>query len=371
SPAMKEPMLMKLSVDGNTVKNVELRMGYTHKGIEKLLEGKNPDQAMYVASRICGICSFSHERAYIRAAETIARVNADERTKLVRMIVFELERISSHLLWAGYMMHEIGYDAMFQFLWREREKVLDMTEDICGNRIHKNISKIGTLRYDVTPKQCEKLIEVLNGIDKKAKDYEKEIEKNSIVRERLSGVGVITKRTAEEYALVGPNARASGVNNDIRRIDPYDEYGKIVFDSVVLKDGDSMARTLARMTEIGESIKIIKQSVALLPDDKIKPFALTQMKDGEGIGRVEAPRGELFYFLKFKNNVVERAKVRTPTFAYIKILEQLLKDVEIGDVPVIIASLDPCFSCMERVMVAKNGREEWLTEKSFKEKFKC
>lgn len=368
---MKEPMLMKLSVDGNTVKNVELRMGYTHKGIEKLLEGKNPDQAMYVASRICGICSFSHERAYIRAAETIASVNADERTKLVRMIVFELERISSHLLWAGYMMHEIGYDAMFQFLWREREKVLDVTEDICGNRIHKNISKIGALRYDVTPKQCDKLVTVLDEIDRKTKDYEREIKKNSIVRERLSRVGTITKRTAEEYALIGPNARSSGVNNDIRKINSYDDYTKIKFESIVSKDGDSLARTIVRMKEIGESVKIIKQSVERLPDEKIKPFALTQMRDGEGFGRVEAPRGELFYFLKFKNNLVERAKVRTPTFAYIKILEQLLKNVEIGDVPVIIASLDPCFSCMERVMVAKNGNEEWLTEKTFKEKFKC
>jgi len=369
SAALKEPMLLKLSVDGNIVKDVDMRLGYTHKGIEGLLEGKNLDQAMYIASRICGICSISHERAYIRTIENIMKVQLDERVKLIRTILFELERISSHVLWAGFMMHEIGYNVLFQYFWREREKVLDLFEEICGNRIHKNICKVGTLRFDLTKKQQEMVLENLESVEKEIRKFEDEIKNKHVIKKRLENVGAISKSTAEEYGLIGPNARASGINNDVRVFDPYDSYADVKFKSILMKKGDSMSRTLVRIKEVYESIKIINQCIERLPDEEIPKFALTQFKEGEGIGRAEAPRGELFYFVKVKNSLIERAKVKTPTFAYIKILERLIKDVEIGDVPVLIASTDPCFSCMERVMVAKEGKKEWLNENEFKKKY--
>ncbi|MEM0372836.1 MAG: nickel-dependent hydrogenase large subunit [archaeon] len=371
SPAMKEPMLIKLRIDGNTIKDVEMRLGYTHKGIEGLLEGKTIDQAMYIASRICGICSISHERAYIRTVEDMMRKEAPERVKAIRTVLFELERISSHILWAGYLLHEIGYDVLFQYFWREREKILDLFEDICGNRIHKNICKVGTLRYDMTDEQVEKTVAVLDEVEKEIRKYENEIKQNHTIAKRLEKVGVITKSKAVEFGLIGPNARASGVGQDIRKADPYDSYGEIKFEAITAKSGDSMDRVLVRIGEIYESIKIIKQCVKKMPPSEIPKFSLTQLEKGEGIGRVEAPRGELFYYVKVAGSRIERVKIRTPTLAYIKMLEDILKGVEIGDVPVIIASIDPCFSCMERVMVEKKGVKEWLTEKEFRRKYAC
>ncbi len=371
SPALKEPMLLKLKLEGEEVRSVDMRLGYTHKGVEGLLEGKNVDQAMYVASRICGICSISHERAFIRTVEDMMKKEVNERVKLIRTILFELERISSHLLWAGFMMHEIGFDTLFQYLWREREGVLDLFESICGNRVHKNICKIGSLRYDIAPVQEREVLDCLDSMQEKLKDYEDEIKKNKVIKERLKGVGKISKKTAIEYGLIGPNARASGIDNDVRRIDPYDSYADINFKTIVIKKGDAMERTLLRMREVHESMGIIRQCVEMLPSEKIPKFSLTNIKEGEAIGRVEAPRGELFYFLKVEDGLIRRAKVRTPTFAFIKILEKILKGVKIGDVPVIVASLDPCFSCMERVLVAKEDREEWMTEAEFRRKYSC
>ena len=201
------------------------------------------------------------------------------------------------------------------------------------------------------------------------KTYEHEIKNKHVIKKRLENIGVITKKTAEEYGLTGPNARASGVNNDIRKLDPYDSYENVKFKSITMKKGDSMTRTILRIKEIYESIKVIEQCIEKLPNEEIPKYTLTQFKEGEGYGRIEAARGELFYFLKIKNGLLERAKVKTPTFGYIKILEHLIKNVEIGDVPVLVASIDPCFSCMERVMIAKKGKQEIITEKQFRSKY--
>ena len=370
SPAMKEPMLIKLSLDGNTVKEAELRMGYTHKGIEKLLEGKNIDGAMYVASRICGICSMSHERAFLRVIEDMEKIELQERVKNIRMIIFELERIASHILWTGYMMHEIGYDTMFQYFWKEREPILDLFENICGNRVHKNMCKVGTLRYDMTEEQKKMVLGAMDRLETKLKEYEKEILTRETVKERLYGKGIISARMAEDYGLTGPIARASNIDQDIRKADPYDNYAKMKFSAITGKSGDSLERTAVRIREVYESIGIIRQCINEMPDEALKPFTLTSMKDGEGTGRVEAPRGELFHYAKIKGNTIDRMKVRTPTFGYIGVLSELLKGAELSDVPVIIASLDPCFSCMERVMVAKGSEKKWMSEKEFRD-FAC
>ncbi len=370
SPAVKEPILLKLALEGEEVRKVRMVTGYTHRGVEYLLEGKNPDQALYVASRICGICSISHERAYVRTVENILGYDAPERVKALRTVLFELERMQSHLLWAGMMMHEIGLETLFDYFWREREKVLDCFEKITGGRVHHNINKIRTLRYDMEKEDPDFILQRIKEVKKKAREYYDDCVKEEVVISRLKNVGIIPKNMAESWGLTGPIARASGIDVDTRKNDPYDWYNKVKFKTVVGKEGDSFERFKVRMKEVLESASIVEQVLSNLPEEKI-PVASLSRVDGEGYGRVEAPRGELFYYLRFKNNLIERAKVRTPSFSYMKLAEELLQGVVVGDVPVILASLDPCFSCLERILVEKNGKVSELKENEFRRRYAC
>ncbi|MFQ6020402.1 MAG: nickel-dependent hydrogenase large subunit [Candidatus Aenigmatarchaeota archaeon] len=371
-PALKEPTCLRVTLDGNYIQEIDLRLGYTHKGLEKILEGKNPDSALYISQRICGICSAAHENAYTRTVESILKFNADYKVKLLRVLMMELERIHSHLLWLGLLSHEIGYDTLFMYFWREREKIIDIFEKITGGRVHHNFNKIKTVRYDLKKRDKEFIIKRIKQVENKVKKYLSEIYSDHIIKARLKNIGAISKRITKKFCLVGPNARGSGVRVDIRKIDPpYKVYKELYFKEIIESKGDSFSRTLVRLKEILESIKIIDQVLEKLPDKKIPKFDFSLIKEGEGIGRVEAPRGELFYFLKFKNNKIQRAKIRTPTFAYLKILEHILKGCEIGDIPVVVGSLDPCFSCLERIMIVKDGKEEYLTEKQFRRKYVC
>ena len=371
-PTLKEPMCIRVSLEGNVIADVNIRMGYTHKGIEKVLEGKNPDSALYVAQRICGICSAAHENAYTRTVETILKFNAERKVKLLRALMMELERMHSHILWLGLIAHEIGYETLFMYFWREREKIIDIFEKMTGGRVHHNFNKIRTVRYDFDHGNKEFILKRLDSVKKRIADYLGEINSHNVIKSRLKEVGIITKNDAKRFCLIGPNARGSGISCDIRKYDPpYKIYKEFDFNEILEDNGDSFDRTVLRLKEVLESIKIIKQVLDKLSDKKIPRFSLTNIPQGEGIGRVEAPRGELFYFLKFKNNKIERAKIRTPTFAFFKIAEKILLGRRIGDIPVIIGSLDPCFSCMERMMIVKDGKTEVLNETEFRRKYTC
>jgi len=368
SPAIKEPILIKLQLNGETVNKATMVTGYTHRGIEYILEGKNPDQALYAACRVCGICSMSHERGYVRTVENILGYEAPERVKALRTIMFELERMQSHLLWAGFMMHEIGLETLFNYYWREREKILDAFEKTTGGRVHHNLNKIRTLRYDLEDPEYVK--EKVSSAAKASNEYYKDMINEEAVKSRLQNIGVIPADMAVKWALNGPIARASGINIDTRKDDPYDWYPKTGFKIITGKTGDSMDRLKVRLEEIQESARVITKTINNLPEEEIPKFSLNQV-NGEGYARVEAPRGELFYYLRFKNSKVERAKIRTPSFSYMKILEELLPGVKIGDVPVIIASLDPCFSCLERVLVEKKGSISEMDEDQFRRQYTC
>lgn len=371
-PTLKEPMCIRVGLEGSVIKNANVRMGYTHKGIEKVLEGKNPDSALYTAQRICGICSAAHENAYTKTVENILGFQPEERVILLRTLMMELERIHSHLLWLGTICHEIGYETLFMFFWREREKIIDIFEKISGGRVHHNFNKIKTVRYDLQHGDDKFILKRLEDVKKTIVPYVPEIKNDNVIKSRLKGVGVISFNDAKRFCLIGPNARASGVSSDIRKIDPpYKIYDRFDFDEIILDNGDSFDRTLVRLKEVLESIKIIKQVFKVLPETKIPKFVPTTIQDGRGVGRVEAPRGELFYYLDFRDNKIFRAKMRTPTFGYLKVFEKIVIDERIGDVPVLVGSLDPCFSCLERVMVVKDGKTEILNERDFRRKYVC
>ncbi|MFQ5648297.1 MAG: nickel-dependent hydrogenase large subunit, partial [Candidatus Aenigmatarchaeota archaeon] len=317
----------------------------------------------------CGICPTSHAIAYTRAVESAMKLRPPKIVRYLRTMEMELERLSSHMLWTGYMAHEIGYEALFMFFWRERENILDVLEKVTGGRIHHNYHTIGSVRFGLQPGDDRFILDRLASVEKKMARYLKTYRSDPIIKARLKEVGVLTKGDAKRLCLVGPTARGSGITNDVRKLDPHLAYPEVDFEVPLEDRGDAWSRTLVRVREILESIKIIRQLVKGMPKGKIPAPVSFGNRSSETTGRSEAPRGEDYHFLKIKEGVIERAKIRTPTFANIISLEYMLKGREIGDTPVILASLDPCFACMERVLIAKGSKIQTVTEEQFRNRY--
>jgi len=273
------------------------------------------------------------------------------------------------MLWTGFMFHEFGFNSMFQFLLRDREHILEIFERVTGGRVHHAINKPKTVRYDLRDQDIRFILEKMNILEKQFNKYLEIVKTDKITKDRLMNVGIIIKEKAKRYCLVGPNARASGINNDTRNKHPYDAYPFVDFDVMTSKQGDAYARLTVRFMEVLESIKIIRQLMKDLPEGEIPKPQLAFIEEAMATSQVEAPRGENFYFTIVKDNRIDRVKIRTPTFATISILPDLLENKSIGDVPVVLHSLDPCFSCMERVIIVKDNKREVLDEHAFTHKY--
>ncbi|MEM2128429.1 MAG: nickel-dependent hydrogenase large subunit [Halobacteria archaeon] len=364
-PALKEPVHLKVVVSREEIIDVDLRLGHVHRGIEALAETRNLIQTLYLIERICGICSHSHTTCFVQALEEIGGVAPSERALYLRTLIFELERIHSHLLWLGVMAYEIGFDTLFMFTWNMRERVLDLFEEITGNRVHHSMNIIGGVRWDLTPQMAEKVTIHLEEIEK-AMAYVHKVFQDKTVEKRLSGVGLLSYDIARELCSVGPTARGSGLNMDIRKDDPYAAYSELKddFSIVVRKGDDAYARAEVRICEIFEAIKLIRAALDKLPDGAISQREnilrlIRRIPEGETVTRVEAPRGELLYFVKTDGKEgLRRLKVRTPTLANILGLRPMLIGGEIADIPVIIASIDPCLSCSNRVTILDQDKGE-------------
>lgn len=370
---VKEPTCLRLSLEGNYIQSAHIRLGYVHKGIEKSIEGMTIMQALYVIEKICGLCSFAHSSCYINAIEQMLRCKPPSHIRASRTIFAELSRIQSHLLWFGFFMHEMGYDTLFNYAMRERELILEILEKIVGNRIHYAVNKIGSLRYPVRETDIQFILKRIARLEKMLPFYVKMVKNNRVIKARTSGIGIIDRYMAKKFCLVGPVARASGIAVDIRKDKPYDAYNDVEFDIAVADSGDALARTLVRLEEIAQSIRIIRQLLKKLP--KPQENKEIEIKEPQSIvsgiehAQVEAPRGENFHLIKVKNGRIVRARIRPPTFANIPVLTELLIGKEVGDIPIILDSLDPCFACMERVVVKKEDKTEVLTEDEFKLKY--
>jgi len=354
-PALKEPIHFKVTLQREEVVDVDLRIGYAHRGIEALAQTRNLVQTLYLVERICGICSHSHATCFVQAIEEIGDIQPSERALYLRTLIAELERIHSHMLWLGVMVHEIGFDTLFMFALRAREKVMDLFEEITGNRVQHSANTIGGVRSDLLPKSKEKIINSMKDIAK-ATHYMFDVFQDETVEKRLGGVGILSTEDAKGLCIVGPTARGSGLRVDTRKDDPYAAYGdlKDSFSIVVKTKGDAYTRTEVRLLEILESVNITNCILDQLPSGPTAPGELPlrsirRIPEGEAVSRVEAPRGELLYFVKTDGQEgLDRLKVRTPTLANIISLKSLLVGREVADVPVIVASIDPCISCTDR-----------------------
>jgi len=350
-PLQEEMEFFQLTVDGETVTDIDVRISYNHRGIEKISESLQFDQIPYLVSRICGICSASHPLAYVQAVEEVAGITPPDRARFVRTIINELERIHSHLLWVGLAGHFIGYDTVFMWAWKYREPVLDLLEAITGNRNNYGNVRVGGCREDVPDELIPKIEKELDIIEKKTEMLTKAILDDPVLHARLKGVGILTRQDALDYAVVGPTARGSGVGIDVRRDDAYAAYGELDWDVITQTEGDVFSKAVVRLLETFESIKMVREAIRKLPGGPIA-VEVKQIPPGEGVGRAEAPRGETFHYIRSDGgNRPVRHKVRAPSFVNVPSFKASCIGQNIADVTLTLAAVDPCYSCTERIAV--------------------
>ncbi|MFA5645659.1 MAG: nickel-dependent hydrogenase large subunit [Candidatus Ratteibacteria bacterium] len=364
-PALKEPISLRLTYDGDIITDADLRLGYTHRGLEKLAEGKSYIQNLYLTERICGICSHSHTTAFALGVEQLMGIEPPKRGTAIRTIIAELERIHSHLLWLGVAAHEIGFDSFFMYTWRDREHVLDILESISGNRIHYAINTFGGVRRDIDQDQRSTILEQIAHLQKRTEYYLNLGKTEPTLTARLAGVGKLSKEQAIDLCAVGPTTRASGVAQDIRKDDPSLSYPDVPFEIALSDTCDVLGRVVVRIKELISSYTIIEYLLKNLPDGEIRVKAPRKVPEGEVISRYEAPRGENIHYIKSNGtDKPERLKVRAPTLANYPATVEMLKNVFIADVPLIFAAIDPCVCCAERVIElvdSHTGRPEIIT----------
>ena len=382
-PSLKEPMTFSFKIYGEHIEEVCLAPGDNHRGIEFMGMQRNPVQIIYLAERICGICSASHPFAFCKAVENAAGIEVPERGQYIRVIIAELERIHSHILWAGVAAHELGFDSVLYLTWKAREVVLDTLEILTGNRINYGIFMIGGVRRDISSEQISEI--------RKTIDYYKDIYgkiedvflNDPTIALRTKNVGILTKEDALRLCAVGPTARASGIKKDVRQDQPYSAYAdlnvKAITPNVLTGEvnGDVYDRIVVRLLELVQSLEIIEQCLDNLPSGEIiaeKKLVklLNQLKraKGRGVGRHEAPRGECIHSVKLEEaETPEVWKARAPTYNNLMTWFPMLLGQQIADIPIVIASIDPCIACMDRVTILDKatGQKNILTKKDLHE----
>jgi NADH-quinone oxidoreductase subunit D len=353
-PALKEPVNFRVFVDGERIVRLELDISYNHRGVEKAAEARDFPKALYLIERICGICSHAHATNFAKGMEHLMGIQAPPRAQWLRTLVGELERIHSHLLWLGVAAHEIGWDTLFMYTWRDRETVQDLLEAISGNRVNYSINRIGGVRRDLSQDLQRRAVEGLRYLEGRMDHYVGVIGEEEILRVRTQGVGVLPRDRAEALGAVGPTARGSGVDFDIRRDDPYLAYGEVPFRVVTSSHGDVYGRLEVRVRELGESVRMALHVLENLPPGDVAVQAPRTAPPGEYVSRYEAPRGELVHYIRTNGgDRVDRLAVRTPTLANWPSVVEAIQGRFLADVPVVVAAIDPCLSCTSRTTIVR------------------
>ena len=358
-PALKEPGHFEFTVDGEIVTGATARLGYVHRGIEKGTESRSYAQDIYLLERVCGICSHVHATAFALGVEKLAGVTAPLRAQVIRTLVAELERVHSHLLWLGVAAHEGGFDTLFMFTWRDRETVMDLLESLSGNRVNYSANVIGGVKFDVEPQQADAIRRGIDYLEERTHHYYKVVTTDSTFLGRTQNVGTMSKEQAEVLGAVGPTARASAVERDVRVEAPYAAYPDFPVKLVTATGGDLEARFVVRINELFESYRLIRALLDNMPESELTARVPRRIPPGETVSRVEAPRGELFYFIKSNGtDMPERVKIRTPSLCNWGTVISVAIGHKLADMPMLLVGIDPCFSCNDRLITLRRGGDE-------------
>lgn len=376
---LKEPVTAWLDLEGERIVGARVRPGAIHRGIEFMARERNPIQVIYLSERICGICSFSHVLCFIRAIEDLAKMEVPSRAQYIRTLVLELERVHSHILWAGVACYTIGFDSAFHLGMQMREKVMDLLELLSGNRVNYGVATFGGVRWDVTPELVKATREMIRYYRREFDPFREIVMEDPIAQARMRNVGVLTRDDAVRYSAVGPTARASGLRVDLRKSSPYEAYADIPVEPIVPQDyfgeahGDVLDRFAVRVLEVYQSLDIIEKLLDGLPEGPFvaepnvnKVLVSLKKAEGTGWGIIEAPRGDDTHVVQLKggDDNVFWWKVRAPTYANAVSWPLMFRDNELADAPLIINSIDPCISCMERMMVTSESGASGIVTKA-------
>jgi membrane-bound hydrogenase subunit alpha len=364
-PALHEAISLRMTLDGEVIRDADLKLGYSHRGIEKLAEERSFIQNIYLTERICGICSHSHTTCFTQGVEQLMELVPARRGLYIRTVIAELERVHSHLLWLGVAGQEAGFESFFMYTWRDREVVMDILEWITGNRVHYAMNIFGGVRRDIDELQKKKVLDSLGLLKQRTEYYLNLAASEPTFVGRLAGVGKLSRQQAIDLCAVGPTLRASGIASDIRKDDPYAAYGEIPFEVCTADSCDVLGRAVVRIKELIQSYNMIEFLLKNLPEGPCKVKAPRKVKPNEVYSRYEAPRGENVHYIKSNgSDKPERLKVRAPTLANYTATIAMLKSGFIADIPLIFAAIDPCICCAERLVQlddARSGERNMLT----------
>jgi len=353
-PTLDEPSHFRLYVEGEFVRGCEYRGFMVHRGIEKLADSvMTYNEIPMLAERICGICGCVHSVTYAQAIEQAAAIQPTPRAEFIRTIMLEIERLHSHALWVGLASHILGFDTLFMQSFRIREPIMWLAEKITGNRKTYALCLIGGVRWDITPDLGTEIRQVLDQLEKEWKGIFDAVKGDRNIMARSKGIGVADKTLVKDFSLLGPVARAAGVNIDVRRDHPYAAYDKVEFSVITQGGGDVWSRIVVRVLEVFESIKIIRQCLEKMPEGPIQAEPTAELPAGRiGTSSVEAPRGEAHHFaITGEGNRPRRWRVRAPTYQNLQGIPAMIKDQRLADMTISLGSIDPCFSCTDRMEI--------------------
>jgi len=343
---------MRMTLDGEVVVDMEPVFGYLHRGIEKLAEGRTYTQDIPFTDRMDYLASMTNNFAYVLAAEKLAGVAVPERAEYLRVIMAELQRIASHIIAVGTFLNDCGaFVTPFMYMMREREKILDLFEMVCGQRLTYNYMRIGGVSHDIPEEFMPALDKFIREMPGFIDEYDQLLAENEILLARAKGVGILPKELAINISASGPVLRASGVNWDIRKVDPYSVYDRFEFDVPLGSAGDSYDRYWVRVQEMRQSVRIIRQAMEQLPEGEVwhrMPLRL-RPPAGEAYAHIEAPRGELgFYLVSDHSATPYRFHVRAPTLINLTALRDMIIGWKVADAIIIFGSIDICLGEVDR-----------------------
>lgn len=348
-----EPGHFRLFVDGETIIDADYRLFYCHRGMEKLAENRmDYEQIHFLAERICGICGFAHSIAYTMAVEKSIGLEIPERAKYIRTIFLEVERLHSHLLNLGLACHFTGFDSGFMQFFRVREKAMFMAEILTGARKTYGANLIGGVRRDILDDERKQVLALLDECRQETEDMIGILLSTPNLHKRTAGVGLLDPKVARDFSPVGPNVRGSGIKRDIRRDHPYLAYEKAPFQVITEHGNDVFSRVLVRAKEVNEIFNIIEYCLDEMPDGPVLVEGFSYKPHHFALGYVEAPRGENIHWLMTMNNQKPyRWRPRASSYNNWPAVRFMLRGNTVSDAPLIVASIDPCYSCTERVTI--------------------